>query len=102
MSTMPSSSTLSMVTRYFVPVIVPIFSQRFLTAGCSTLVVTMCRRSGAARRADRIAVESLSVPQLVKIISSESQPIKLATSLRAFFRAPPTCPPKVCMLDGLP
>ena len=77
-------------------------SQRFLTAGCSTREVITWRFSGLERRAAQMAVLSLSVPQLVKTISSGVAPIRPATWARASLRAWPTPPPKACMLEGLP
>ena len=49
-----------------------------------------------------MAVLSLSVPQLVKMISSGSQPSRPATRCAALRYLLPTWPPKVCMLEGLP
>ena len=76
--------------------------ERAQAAGCSTLVVTTWRFSGKVCRAERIAVESLSVPQLVKVISPGSAPNSEATCSLALTSACPTWPPKVCMLEGLP
>ena len=60
-------------------------------------------RSGWARSADRIAVESDSVPQEVKITSEScSAPISVCTWARAFLTASPTLLPKLCIDDGLP
>ncbi len=50
----------------------------------------------------RIAAQSLSVPQLVKTISSGSAPSSAATWSRARARSCATSPPKACMLEGLP
>ncbi len=50
-----------------------------------------------------MAVESLSVPQLVKMISSGITAEQRGDLLPRLGQAAlPTCPPKVCMLDGLP
>jgi len=49
-----------------------------------------------------MAALSLSVPQLVKMISLGSQPSRWATRSRASRTWMPTWPPNVCMLDGLP
>ena len=49
-----------------------------------------------------MAVESLSVPQLVNTISSGAAPSRSATCSLARATARPTWPPKVCMEEGLP
>ena len=49
-----------------------------------------------------MAVESLSVPQLVKMISSGSAPSSSAMDSLASLIALPTWPPKICMEEGLP
>ena len=72
-------------------------------AGCSTTVVMMVLRSGWAFSADRMAVESDSVPQEVKMISEScSAPSRACTWLRAFFSALPTWLPKACIDEALP
>ena len=76
--------------------------QTLSTAGCSTWVVMMCRFSGCANSAALIAALSPSVPPLVKIISDSSAFRRAATCSLACLKALPTCPPKVCMLEGLP
>jgi hypothetical protein len=61
------------------------------------------RRSGCALSADRMAVESDSVPQDVKTISeSSSAPSSACTCLRACLMARPTRSPNWCSDDGLP
>ena len=72
-------------------------------AGCSTTVVMISLRSGWALSAERMAVESDSVPQEVKTISEScSAPSSACTCLRAFLIARPTWLPKLCMDEGLP
>ena len=72
-------------------------------AGCSTVEVMISLRSGWARRADRMAVESDSVPHDVKITSEScSAPIRAWTWARAFLIARPTLLPKLCIDEGLP
>ena len=72
-------------------------------AGCSTLVVITVLRSGCALSAERMAVESDSVPQEVKMISEScSAPSSACTWLRAFFSALPTSLPKACIDEALP
>src|SRR5512143_3467314 len=72
-------------------------------AGCSTLVVMISLRSGCAFNAERIAVESDSVPQEVKMISDScSAPSNSCTCMRAFLIARPTLLPKLCIDEGLP
>ncbi len=61
------------------------------------------RRSGLAFSAERIAVESDSVPHEVKMISDScSAPSSSCTCMRAFFTASPTLLPKLCSDEGLP
>jgi hypothetical protein len=61
------------------------------------------RRSGKAFNADRIAVESDSVPHEVKMISDScAAPSSTWTWFRAAFSALPTRSPKLCIDDGLP
>ena len=56
-------------------------------AGCSTTVVMMVLRSGWAFSADRMAVESDSVPQEVKMISEScSAPSRAAPGCGRFQR----------------
>ncbi|MNE22523.1 hypothetical protein D3C80_1157390 [compost metagenome] len=63
----------------------------------------MVLRSGWALSAERIAVESASVPHEVKMISEScSAPSSFCTLCRAFFSARPTWLPKLCSDDGLP
>ena len=72
------------------------------TAGCSTRVVMTFRGRPAPSTPPRIAVLSLSVPQLVKMISDGSALMSAATCSRAFSICRFTPPPNACMLDGLP
>ena len=74
-----------------------------LTAGCSTRLVTTCRLPSWVARAERIAALSLSVPQLVKMISSGIGP----DQRRHLLAGLPDCssPPgrrRMCMLEGFP
>jgi len=67
------------------------------------LVVMISFLPGLARVAERMAVESDSVPQEVKMISEScSAPIRPCTCKRAFLIARPTLLPKLCMEEGLP
>jgi len=49
-----------------------------------------------------MAALSDSVPQLVNMISAGSAPSRSATCRRALVIFRLICPPKVCMLEGLP
>ena len=72
-------------------------------AGCSTAVVMISLRSGWAFKAERMAVESDSVPQEVKTISEScSAPSRSCTCLRACLMARPTLSPNLCSEEGLP
>ena len=72
-------------------------------AGCSTTVVMISLRSGWALSAERMAVESDSVPQEVKTISEScSAPSRAWTWPRACLMARPTRLPNWCSEDGLP
>jgi len=72
-------------------------------AGCSTTVVMIWLRSGCALSAERIAVESDSVPQEVKMISvSCSAPSSFCTATLASFSPCATLLPKLCIDEALP
>ena len=70
-------------------------------AGCSTRVVTIWRLPGLVARAERMAVLSLSVPQLVKMISSGPAPSRAATCSRACLRLPAHLAPEGVHAGGV-
>ena len=65
-----------------------------MMAECSTCVVTMCFLPVVCS-ADQMAALSLSVPQLVKMISLGVAPTSAATFSRASLRCPSTRLPKL-------
>ena len=76
--------------------------QGWSTAGCSTALVMTVVAGPSASATPKIALLSLSLPQLVKTISPGSQRRSAATFARAASMSAWTRPPNSYMLEALP